>query len=253
MTTVPTRSWRATTGTRWKKCSSTSRAAGWRRGHRRERDHSPSRHFLAPYPGDGAALLVSADVILAAAAGAVLLRFQFLRDRAAADRVLLQSDLHELVGRNFRIRPGAAQRAGRREHRLDLDVRPDAARLHLLSSRGVTCLAAIYRLDAAADLCVRGHARASDRSRLQGRPDGLVAGHQRGAARCLLCDLPCPFAQRQTPRIFARGWRISHSFPWICGVFRPLYIWIEAFGALTHYYAFCTMLRRKQRSEIKCR
>ena len=45
------------------------------------------------------------------AAGAVLLRFQFLRDRPAADRVLLQPDLHQLVGRNFRLRPGAAQRA----------------------------------------------------------------------------------------------------------------------------------------------
>jgi hypothetical protein len=31
--------------------------------------------------------------------------------------------------------------------------------------------------------------------------------------------------------------------------FRPLYDWIGPFGALTHYYAFCTMLRRKQRSE----
>src|SRR5436309_9992934 len=88
MTTVPTRSWRATTGTRWKKCSSTSRAAGWRRGHRRERDHSPSRHFLAPYPGDGAALLVSADVVLAAAAGANLLA-------GAADHHMgLSAELH---------------------------------------------------------------------------------------------------------------------------------------------------------------
>ncbi len=45
--------------------------------------------------------------------------FNFFAHRAAADRVLLQSDLHELVGRNFRLRPGAAQRPGRREHRLD--------------------------------------------------------------------------------------------------------------------------------------
>ena len=90
-----------------------------------------------------------------------------LRHRAAADRILLQPDLHELVGRNFRIRPGAAQRARRREHRLDLDVRPDAARLHLLSGRGAARLAASHRLDAAADLCVRGHARASDPSRVQ--------------------------------------------------------------------------------------
>jgi hypothetical protein len=91
------------------------------------------------------------------------------------------------------------------------------ARLHLLSGRRAARLAAGHRLDAAADLCVRGHARASDRSRVSGRPDGLVAWHQRGAVRCLLCDLPCPFAQRQTPRIFAWGWRISHRFPWISG------------------------------------
>ena len=31
-------------------------------------------------------------------------------------------------------------------------------------------------------------------------------GHQRGAVRCLICNLPCPFAQRQTSRFSARGW-----------------------------------------------
>src|SRR5829696_4943117 len=225
MTTVPTRSWCATTGIRWKKCFSTSRADG-RRRRRHERNRRASRDFGASNPGDGIALLVSSDVVVAAAAGAdllagaadhhlglsaelhfaerqllcarrrhadrrgdpvghpvprparlfdlvprgdvgaqsrqpddepveadrvpdladdhepdpacdrrdpddaagaVLLRFQFLRNRAAADRVLLQPDLHELVGRNFRVRPGAAQRPRRREYRLDLDVRPDAA------------------------------------------------------------------------------------------------------------------------------
>ena len=59
--------------------------------------------------------------------------FNFFRHRPAADRVLLQSDLHQLVDRDFRLGPGAAQWPGRREHRLDADVRRDAARLHLLS------------------------------------------------------------------------------------------------------------------------
>ncbi len=48
------------------------------------------------------------------------------------------------------------------------------------------------------------------------------AGHQRRAVRCLICDLSCPFAQRQAPRLAARGWRISLTFPWIYGVFGPL-------------------------------
>ena len=58
----------------------------------------------------------------------------------------------------------------------------DAARLHLLS--GQRCCRGwlqYRRLDAAADLRVRGHARAADRSRLPGRPDGLVA---RLSTRC---------------------------------------------------------------------
>src|SRR4030081_3264513 len=67
------------------------------------------------------------------AIGVVHLRFQFLRYRAAADRILLQSDLHQLVAGDHRLRPGAAQWPRRREHRLDADVRGDAARLRLLS------------------------------------------------------------------------------------------------------------------------
>ncbi len=51
-------------------------------------------------------------------------------------------------------------------------------------------------------------------------------GHQRGAVRCLICDLPCPFAQRQTCRIPARGWRISHYFPVDSRAFRPLTTYI---------------------------
>src|SRR3981081_1098920 len=76
MTTAPTRSWRAITAPRWKRCSSMSRAGGGGgRGHERGRpgDRHPSRHFLASHPGDGAALLVSPDVVVAAAAGADLL------------------------------------------------------------------------------------------------------------------------------------------------------------------------------------
>ncbi len=135
--------------------------------------------------------------------------FNLLRHRAAADRVLLQPDLHELVGRDFRVRPGAAQRAGRREHRLDADVRPDAAGLRLLSGRGAAGLAAIGRLDAAADLCVRRHARAADRSRLPGRSDGLVRLAINAVLfAALICDLPCAFcssAKRARTRCSAGG------------------------------------------------
>src|SRR3954451_3770839 len=92
MTTVPTRSWRATTVPRWKKCSSTSRArepkrpAKWtpvrvrktRQNKtpgraRRERGRAPTRDCGASHQRDGAALLVFADVVLAADAGAGLL------------------------------------------------------------------------------------------------------------------------------------------------------------------------------------
>ena len=92
---------------------------------------------------------------------------------------------------------------------------------------GAAGLAAISGLDAAADLCVRGDAGAFDRSCVPVRPDGVVARHQRGALYRVICDLSCPFAQRQAPRFAARGWRISHYFPvdfrgfglftaWIC-------------------------------------
>src|SRR5260221_6854661 len=72
MTTATTRSWRATTARRWRKCSSTSPAAG--RGRtRHERHRRPSRDFAASHPGDGAALLVLAGLVLAAAVGTDLL------------------------------------------------------------------------------------------------------------------------------------------------------------------------------------
>ena len=58
------------------------------------------------------------------------------------DRLFLQPDFHQLVGRNFRLRAGAALWARRREHRLDADVRHDAAGLHLLPRNGAAALAA---------------------------------------------------------------------------------------------------------------
>ena len=69
------------------------------------------------------------------AAGALYLRLQFLRAWPAGDRVLLQSDLHELGGRDFRLGPRVAQRPRRGEHCLDADVRVVAARLRLLSGQ----------------------------------------------------------------------------------------------------------------------
>ncbi len=65
------------------------------------------------------------------------------------------------------------------------------------------------RLVAAADLCVRGHAGAPDRPCVPHRPDARGARHQRGAAGGVVCGISCPFAQRQAPRIAARGRRIS--------------------------------------------
>ena len=72
--------------------------------------------------------------------------FNFYGLGLPADRLLLQPDLHELGGRHLRVGPGAAQRARRREHRLDADVRADAARLRLLSGERAAALAAACRL-----------------------------------------------------------------------------------------------------------
>ena len=111
---------------------------------------------------------------------------------------------------------------GRREHRLDADVRPDAARLHLLSGLGSAGLAAICRLGAAADLRVRGHARAADRPGVSRRSDDRFPGYQCRAVCCLICKLPCPFAQRQAAGVAARWRRIISTFPWIRGVLDDL-------------------------------
>src|SRR6476469_3071459 len=96
------------------------------------------------------------------AAGGDLVRLQFLRDRAAADRLLLQPDLHQLVGRHLRLGAGAAERPRGGKHRLDADVRPDAAGLHLLSGDGAAAVAAIRRLDVTADLRIRRYAGTID-------------------------------------------------------------------------------------------
>src|SRR6476659_3806974 len=109
MTTVPTRSWRATTGPLWKKCSSMSRADGSRRGRHEQRrpgGRCPSRDFAASHPCDGAALLVSPDVVLAAAAGADLLA-------CAADHHLgLPAELHLAIIGIFCARRRLADRRG---------------------------------------------------------------------------------------------------------------------------------------------
>ena len=115
---------------------------------------------------------------------------------------------------------GAAQRAGRREHRLDADVRPDAARLHLLSGQSVLphwlqylawTLPPTYVFEGMRALLIDHVFRADLMA--------VVARHQRGAAlsRHLRSFLPFCAAPSATDR--CSGWRISHDFPWISGVF----------------------------------
>ncbi len=125
--------------------------------------------------------------------------------------LIAQSDLHQLVAGDFRFRPGAAQWLGCREYRVDADVRGDAAGLHLLSGDGVAALAAICRLGAAADLCIRRNAGAVDRACISDRPDDVSPADQRGALHCVICDISCALAQRPPPRFADPGWRISHS------------------------------------------
>src|SRR4051794_10694192 len=85
--TARTRSWPATTAPRWKRCFWMSRAAAARRTPR-ERGRLPSRHLAASHQRDGAALLVFADVVVAAPAGTDLLA-------GAADHHLgFPADLH---------------------------------------------------------------------------------------------------------------------------------------------------------------
>src|SRR6202012_5425418 len=87
MTTRPMASWRATTAPRWKTCFSTSRAGAatrhlperllreWPHHERasRQQDRRQSGDIGPSHRRDGDALLVSADVVLAAVARADLL------------------------------------------------------------------------------------------------------------------------------------------------------------------------------------
>src|SRR5258705_237169 len=143
------------------------------------------------------------------AAGDVFLRFQLLRHRAAADRVLLQPDLHQLVARHFRLGAGAAQWPGRGKHRLDADVRHHAPGLQLLSGDGAAALAAIWRLDVSADLRLRGNAVAVDGPCVSRRSDDPGAADQRRAIYCIICDISCAFAQCTAPRFADPGRRIE--------------------------------------------
>src|SRR5712675_156604 len=179
------------------------------------------------------------------AAGDDLLRFQHLRHRAAAGRLLLQSDLHQLVAGDFRLRAGAAQWPGRREYRVDADVRGDAPGLHLLPGDGAAALAAIRRLGPAADLCIRGDAVAVDRPCVSGRPDDRCPADQRRAPYRVICDISCAFAQRPPPRFADPEWRISHLSHEFEGL-RLVYRIDIPICALTLYYAFGSMLRCKR-------
>src|SRR3979409_1798721 len=125
MMTARIRSWRATTGRRWRKYFSTSRAAVFRKA-RHERAHDDQGDRAASDRRDDPALLVSAAVVLAAFAGTDLLA-------GPADHHLgLSAELHFA---NVRIlRP-------RRRHidrRRDLVGHPvsRSARLFDLVSRG---------------------------------------------------------------------------------------------------------------------
>src|SRR5260221_5155960 len=85
--TARTASWPVTTGQRWRKCFSTSRAAGFRK-RRHERTRFDRRDRAASHQRDDPALLVSFAVVMAAAIWIAL----FAR---AADRHLgVSADLH---------------------------------------------------------------------------------------------------------------------------------------------------------------
>src|SRR5450631_781551 len=70
--TRPTASWPATTARRWRKCFSTSPAAGFRRA-RRERARPALGYRATSHQCDDPALLVSVAVVVAAAAGIAVL------------------------------------------------------------------------------------------------------------------------------------------------------------------------------------
>src|SRR5262249_13343613 len=102
-----------------------------------------------------------------------------------------------------------AQRARRREPRLVDHVHLPAAHLRLLPGRGAARLAADDRLDAAADLCVRGHAGAGDRPRLPPGPDARIARAQRAVLRGRFVGVPGAVEKRAPQRSAHAGWRIT--------------------------------------------
>ena len=110
---------------------------------------------------------------------------------------------------------------------------------------GAAALAAICRVVAAADLCVRGHARAADRPCVSGRPDDRGAADQRRALYCVICDISCAFAQRAAAGLADRRRRISHVLRAFLGFLRSLTVHIGSNCALTLYCTAATMLRRK--------
>src|SRR5207302_1701086 len=128
------------------------------------------------------------------------------------------------------------------------DVRRDAAGLHLLPGDGAAELAAIRRLGVAANLCVRGNAGAVDGPCVSPRPDDRRAGDQHRALYCIICDISCAVAQRPPPWFADPEWRISHLSHGIDG-FRVVHHVDIPICALTHYYAFGTMLRCKRTEE----
>src|ERR1700712_4849922 len=102
--TALTRSWPATTGRRWKKCFSTSRAAAFRRGHREPFRHG--RYRAASDRRHDPALLVFADLVLAAAIGTAVLA-------GAADHHLgISADLYRGERRLLRARRRHPDRRG---------------------------------------------------------------------------------------------------------------------------------------------
>ena len=120
----------------------------------------------------------------------------------------------------------------------------DAAGLHLLSGQRAAALAAICRLGVAADLCVRGHARAVDRSCVSRRPDGRRPGDQ---CRCCLLRhlrsfLPFYAAPRRHGSLLQAANKAC-TFPWIYGIIRGLAgrrytdLCIDALLRIRHYAA----------------
>src|SRR5665213_3261011 len=103
--TARTTSWRATTGRRWRKCSSTSRVAGFRRPHG-ERARVALGDCAASHQRDDPALLVSVDVVMAATPGIAVLA-------GAADHHLgIPANLYRAECRIFRARRRHPDRRG---------------------------------------------------------------------------------------------------------------------------------------------